>query len=227
MSTSFRRSNRPPPIKEPVPSVWSASEPPCVSIAWLTSPQVGESVNGDRVVVRRVEGIKSAVLVGVIDALGHGPKAAVLADSSADYLGRTTHPNVADCVNGLHTSLRGTRGVAALLFRVTEKTFEICSVGNIELRSSNTKLPFVLTPGVLGVRLRQLKVCEVPSTADRFVLYSDGISGRFDLRALTAHSPAELAKHIFATHRRDHDDATVVVVDVHSSSTFAPRPDVR
>ena len=213
MSTSFRRSNRPPPLKQTVPSVWSSPSDTGISVAWLTAPRVGESVSGDMVVVRHVEG-HEAGLVGVIDALGHGPKAAVVADSSIDYLSRTPHASVAGYMNGLHENLRGTRGAAALLFLVTARGLAMCSVGNIELRSSNTKLPFVLTPGVLGVRLRQPKVCEVPRATDRFVLYSDGISGRFDLKALSAHSPSELAKHIFATHRRSHDDATVVVVDV-------------
>ena len=51
-------------------------------------------------------------------------------------------------------------------------------------------------------------------SAERFVLFTDGISGRFDLKSLRSHSSAELATHIFASHRHSHDDASVVVVDV-------------
>ena len=98
---------------------------------------------------------------------------------------------------------------------ISTKGLEACSVGNVELRSGTGKLPFVLTPGVLGVRLRQPKICVSPSPiADRFVLHSDGISGRFDLKAHRALAPPAVATHIFGAHRHAHDDATVVVVDV-------------
>lgn len=215
MSTSPRRSNRPPQHHDgAAPTVWSSIDSPQVSIAWLTAPRVGEFVSGDAVLVRHIEATSKAVLVGVIDALGHGPKAAVVADSSVDYLAHNSHSGVSGYIAGLHENLQGTRGAAALLLLVSATTLEFCSVGNIELRSNVAKLPFVLTPGVVGVRLRQPKVAAVPAIAERFVAYSDGISGRFDLRTLQGRSPSELASHIFATHRRSHDDATVVVIDV-------------
>lgn len=211
MSTSHRRSN-PGPLKETAPQVWSSeSGLPRVSAAWITRPRLGETVSGDAVVVRQAG---SSVLVAVVDALGHGPKAAAVADSSTEYLGATSHATVPAFVQGLHDALQGTRGAAALVLLLSEKGLEVCSVGNVELRSTNSKLPFVLTPGVLGVRLRQPKICSWATTAERFVLFSDGISGRFDIKALRTHSPPELASHIFATHRHSHDDATVVVVDV-------------
>jgi hypothetical protein len=73
----------------------------------------------------------------------------------------------------------------------------------------------VLTPGVVGVRLRSPRVSSASAPlTDRFVMFSDGISGRFDLKATTALSPADLASHIFAKHRHSHDDSTVAVVDV-------------
>lgn len=212
MSTSNRRSNRPPP-REVLPSVWSSEEgTPRTSVAWITRPRSGESSNGDAVVVRRAE---STVLVAVIDALGHGPKAAAIAASSSEYLDQAPRGSAPELVHGLHKILQGTRGAAALVLLLSHDGIEACSVGNVELRSRSARLPFVLTPGVLGVRLRAPKVCTVgPPVADRFVLFSDGISGQFDMKALSKHSPPELATHIFTSHRHSHDDATVVVVDV-------------
>ena len=185
---------------------------PNVSAAWITQPRTGESANGDAVVVRQHG---SAVLVALIDALGHGPRAADVARASTEWLA-TAAPDagVPALVEGLHKRLQGSRGAAALVFVVTTRGIEACSVGNVELRSLTGKLPFVLTPGVLGVRLRAPKICASPPLSDRFVLHSDGISGRFDLRGTRSHSPTELATHIFGAHRHSHDDATVVVLDI-------------
>ncbi|MBX3259287.1 MAG: phosphoserine phosphatase [Labilithrix sp.] len=194
--------------------VWASEiEAPRVSVAWLSRPRVGEIVSGDAVVVRQ---IGDAVLVAVIDALGHGPKAAEVADRSSEFFESVELTDGApSLVRGLHERLQGSRGAAALIVVVSRTGVEACSVGNVELRSASGTLPFVLTPGVLGLRLRHPKICSSPGyLADRLVLYSDGISGRFDLKTLRAHAPPELASHIFASHRHEHDDATVVVVDV-------------
>jgi len=169
-------------------------------------------MNGDAVVVRQ-QG--SSILVALIDALGHGPKAADVAQTSSDWLRAAPDDGgVAGLVTGLHKRLEGSRGAAALVFMVSVHGLEACSVGNVELRSGTGKLPFVLTPGVLGVRLRAPKVCVSPPLVDRFVLHSDGISGRFDLRSSRTHTPSEVASMIFGAHRHAHDDATVIVVDI-------------
>jgi len=213
MSAGTKRSNRPPKLEEPMVWVSSADRTPSVSAAWITRPRVGETESGDTVIVRRHG---SGVLVVVVDALGHGPRAADVARTSTAWL--DTAPSTAGApgiVQGLHRALHGSRGAAALVMHLSASGIEACSVGNVELRSITGRLPFVLTPGVLGVRLRSPKVSFVESpAAERFVLFSDGISGRFDLKSLRSHSPPEVASHIFASHRHAHDDATVVVVDV-------------
>ena len=214
MSGGLRRSNRPPVVV--LPMSWSSApeDPgPSVSVAWLSRPREGESVNGDAVVVRRHG---DAVLVAVVDALGHGPKAAEVAEASAEWLAAAHDVGGApSLIAGLPKHLQGTRGAAARLLVISSTGLEACSVGNVELRSATGKLPFVLTPGVLGVRLRQPKICVSPSLiADRFVLHSDGISGRFDIKAHRSHAPPAVATQIFGAHRHAHDDATVVVVDV-------------
>jgi negative regulator of sigma-B (phosphoserine phosphatase) len=170
-------------------------------------------VNGDAVVVRRHG---SSVLVALVDALGHGPKAAEVAQAAVEWLGAAQDlGGTPELINGLHKRLQGSRGIAALVFVVSTTGLEACSVGNVELRSISGRFPFVLTPGVLGVRLRQPKICTSDAfVSDRFVLHSDGISGRFDLQSSRSKTPSELAAHIFAGHRHSHDDATVIVVDV-------------
>lgn len=204
------RSNRPPP---PLAVHSWALEAPDVRLAWITKPRVGESVSGDAVVVRRYG---AGALVAVVDALGHGPNAARVQEAAVEWLGAAPDADTIDpLIQGLHKALAGLRGAATLLFGISARGIEACSVGNVSLRSVTGKLPFVLTPGVLGQRLRAPRTCftAAPLT-DRFVLFSDGISGRFDLKAEASQSPEELATHLFAKHRHAHDDSTAVVVDV-------------
>lgn len=198
------------------PSVWASAPEasPAISVAWISRPRVGEVVSGDSIVVRP---LGTALLVAVVDALGHGPNAAAVAKISTEWLQTTPSggDDATSIVHGLHKVLHGSRGAATLTLIVSPQGVEACSVGNVELRSTTGKLPFVLTPGVLGQRLRHPKASFMGAPiVERFVLYSDGISGRFDLKALRSHSAPELATHIFASHRHPHDDASVVVVDV-------------
>src|SRR4051812_10795955 len=120
-------SFRPAPLE---PTRWASGPdggPPNISAAWLSQPRVGESVSGDAVVVRRHG---NAVLVTLIDALGHGPRAAEVADAAVDWLGTAEEPDTSGLVNGLHRKLVGSRGIAALLLLISAKGLEACSVGN-------------------------------------------------------------------------------------------------
>lgn len=210
MGVSRGRSNRPPSLEEP--TTWTC-ETPRVSAAWISRPRVGETVNGDGVVI--VQRGDAALLV-VVDALGHGPHAAKIAHAAVEWVRETpAATTVLDVTNGLHRALQASRGAAALVLSASPAGIEACGVGNVDLRSVSGRLPFVLTPGVLGVRLRAPRSSRVEAPmSDRFVLYSDGISGRFDLRTTASLTPAELATSIFAKHRHAHDDSSVLVVDV-------------
>lgn len=190
-----------------------ASEAPDVRLAWISQPRIGETVSGDAVMARRYG---NGVLIAVVDALGHGPNAAKVQEAAMAWLGAAPDAASIDpLVHGLHSALSGLRGAAALLFGIHEKGVEACSVGNVEVRSLTGKLPFVLTPGVFGQRLRSPRTCTTGAPlTDRFVLFSDGISGRFDLKGNASLPPEELAPLIFTKHRHTHDDSTVVVVDV-------------
>jgi negative regulator of sigma-B (phosphoserine phosphatase) len=203
-----RRTNRPPAVDEPI---GFTSETPRLSIAWITRPRSGEASSGDAVVVQERG---DTVVVAVIDALGHGPKAASVARTACEWIEGSPFVAVADLVHGLHRALHGSRGAAALLLAVSPRGLEACSVGNVELRSATGRLPFVLTPGVLGLRLRQPRISGLPPLSERYVLFSDGISARFELKAHAALSAAELASYLFLHHRHVHDDATVLVLDV-------------
>lgn len=176
-------------------------------------PKEGETACGDAVTVRVEEGV---TLLAVIDALGHGPQAAVVADRGQAFLKDTPlDMDVGTLTEGLHAALRGTRGVAAMCCLIRGDRIQGCGVGNVELRSMGSRVPAILTPGVLGVQMMRLRVFEATLTPGaRLVLFSDGISPRLDLERVER-LPAEPAgKALLERYRRSHDDATLLVADL-------------
>ena len=138
-----------------------------MTVSHVSKPKIGESVNGDAVVVRD-EG--DVVLLAVIDGLGHGPIAAEAAQVAVATLAtQSLKEPMIDVVKTLHDKLRGTRGVAATLCLVRGQDLEACAVGNVQVTSSNASIPLVLSAGVLGMRVAKFHVCRgSTSTPSRF-----------------------------------------------------------
>lgn len=185
---------------------------PAFDVQWISVPRDGEIVNGDGVLVRQ-DGDR--LLVAVIDSLGHGPKANEVTVKALAHL--DTVPldgGVLPAMESLHAHLRGSRGAAALLLMVSAGTVECAGVGNVEMRAQRTSVPLVLSAGVLGHRLRLTRVASAKlSRPDRIVVFTDGISRRFDFNDIATLPPKEASSRIFAACRRAHDDATILVLD--------------
>jgi negative regulator of sigma-B (phosphoserine phosphatase) len=181
--------------------------------SYICVPKVGESVNGDAVVVRNDA---SMTMLAVVDALGHGPGAAIAADAAVkELLVSPLSTGVLSVLERLHEKLHGTRGAAAMVCLFDGQKLQGCSVGNVEMRSRGTRVPVMLTPGILGSRVRSYRVFESPLThADRLVIFSDGISSHLSLDETHRLSPGEACQLIMDRYRRSHDDATVLVADV-------------
>jgi negative regulator of sigma-B (phosphoserine phosphatase) len=177
-----------------------------------TRPKVGESVNGDAVVFRHAD---ARGLLAVIDALGHGPTAAEVAHKATRYLQSVAmEADVRRILTGLHGELRGGRGAAAMICAIHGDRLEGCGVGNVELRINGSDVPVVLSPGVLGGTVRNFRVFHGKLyLRSRIVLFSDGVSSRFQLDTMRDQSPGELCAHLVAHHGRSYDDATALVVD--------------
>jgi len=188
------------------------------TVAHASLPKIGYTANGDAVFVRQ-EG--SRLLLVVIDALGHGPAAAAVSTDAIVALRAVPQSAGLDnVVERVHAQLRGGRGAAALFLLVDEApdktaSFEACSVGNVEARGRPHKLPLILTPGVLGLRLRSPRIIRGTfAGATRIVAYTDGISGRIDIPSVDGVAPALASSTLLQRHRREHDDATVAVADI-------------
>ncbi|HEY2512333.1 MAG TPA: PP2C family serine/threonine-protein phosphatase [Polyangiaceae bacterium] len=184
-----------------------------VTAEHIVVPKAGERVSGDAAVFRRAGDI---ALFAVIDGLGHGPRAAEAADSGVAYLREAPlDAGVATLMHGLHRALAQSRGAAAMVCVWQRGRLQGCGVGNVELATIRTRVPVVLTPGIVGGHVRVLRPFEGPAPpGSRFVLYSDGISSRFSNEEIGLLPRVEACRHLMEKHRKAHDDATVMVVDV-------------
>jgi negative regulator of sigma-B (phosphoserine phosphatase) len=185
-----------------------------VSGSWhiegASQPAAGETENGDLFLVR---GTPTESLLAVVDALGHGPKAADAARIAGDYLRQLSWPSplsVTTVMEGLHKALHGSRGAAAFVLLLRGREVEGCSVGNVDLRCVQATLPVTLTPGVLGSRIPRLRIIRGRvATGARLFLFSDGISSRSPFPELARSSPGEACRFALLHHRHHRDDSTL------------------
>jgi len=179
-------------------------------------PCPGSPDNGDGYFVAEDP---DGLLLAVVDGLGHSHEAAKASGKAVEYLSLNRKKDLAPLLAGLHGALRNTRGAAVTLVRVCLAGRKLlhAGVGNVETRiyprSKSCLLP---KPGIIGVgKLPGIKVSTIPWTGDStLVIYTDGISGRWDLREtpeLLQEHVTYLCHSIFHDYARPHDDATIVV----------------
>jgi hypothetical protein len=157
----------------------------------------------------------------VFDASGHGPEAHEAAGTACRVLDQWDGtPDLNALAARLHEELHGSRGSAGLVALVDHVqgggVLRGFGVGNVELRALDRTISALLTPGILGVRMRRkLHVFEIPLRAgDRLMVCSDGVRGRIDREYHEGLSPGDLCDSLLRDHSRPHDDATVLVADV-------------
>lgn len=184
-----------------------------VSVAHLVIPKEGEQQSGDAVFVRPIDG---GGLFAVIDALGHGERAAEAATVALAVLSEApTSWGAGVLIEQLHVRLRGTRGAAGMVCVVRDGRLEGCSVGNVELISLGTRIPWVPSPGILGASLRRIRLFEAQLTpGDRLILLSDGVSPRIEPTLFRGTSGPDACRTLMNKYRRAHDDATVLIADI-------------
>ncbi len=184
-----------------------------LNMAYRTLPKDGERANGDAAVLRH-EGDRA--MLALIDGLGHGELAALAADRAVLFLrGAALTGELLTVMQGLHEALRGTRGAAASVCLLQGNELVCCGVGNVEIRCFGSKVPILLSPGVLGARVVQFRMCRAElAPGTRLVLFSDGISHRSPLEALRHLEPDALCEELISRHRKPSDDATVVACDL-------------
>ncbi len=177
-----------------------------------TRSMKGESANGDFYLVHDEQGIK---FLCVIDGLGHGPLASEASTKAAGLLKENADMDLNSLFEVVGKELRQTRGVAVsvLKFDTVKETLEYGGIGNVETFCTNKEIKPISYGGVLGHHWRRPKVFKYEyGPGDIFVVFSDGVSTRFDIHDYEKLDCERMAKKILQEHGKDHDDATVMVI---------------
>jgi phosphoserine phosphatase RsbX len=188
--------------------------PPLVE--WSAAVRSLREESGDQYLVKESP---DAVLVAVVDGLGHGPEAALAAQAALAVLDANAGEPVARLLALCHEELRPTRGAVLSLasFRARESTMTWLGVGNVDgilVRTGGGGAPqrLLLRGGLLGHRLPPLEAATVPVMhGDTLIFTTDGIRGEFAEGLQWGYRAAPTAERILADHAKTTDDALVVV----------------
>ncbi|MFO7562629.1 MAG: SpoIIE family protein phosphatase [Enhygromyxa sp.] len=175
-------------------------------------PRIGETRSGDAGCVRTIDGVTWALL---IDGLGHGPRAAEVAERAVEEHGSfTAELSVEAALTRLHAALEGTRGAAATLLRFGARTLGFGGIGNVSLRTlAGARVPFIAANGIVGHRPLRVRVGEIElSSPGRLLMFTDGIVPTAPLSTMAFLGAEALARTLIADHSLARDDATVMVL---------------
>lgn len=177
----------------------------------------GQTVCGDGWSSRE-EG--DSIRVVVFDGLGHGPDAAAATAAAMALV--TSHPEEtpAALLQRIHHGIRHTRGAAGMVCDVSSssRTLRFAGVGNIAivLMHDYRSRPMISHNGTLGHNATRFQeLTQAWAQDDLLILYSDGLTSRWDLArypGLQQRDPAVVAGVLWRDFQRGRDDATVVVI---------------
>jgi hypothetical protein len=178
----------------------------------------GETVSGDLFVVRESE---AGVLVGVVDALGHGSEAGAAAELAVATLTKHSTEPLVPLLQRCHQALIGTRGVVVSLawFARTDRTMIWLGIGDVEgeivfadpnLQPSKTTL--VTRGGIVGARLPVARPWVIPvAVGDVLIFSTDGIRSGYVNGVAPTGPPQRIADQILERFGKMTDDALVLV----------------
>jgi negative regulator of sigma-B (phosphoserine phosphatase) len=187
-----------------------------IDCASFVRPCVGERVSGDAALVERRDG---TLFVALVDALGHGPEAHVVARQATSFLQANWTTDVVATMLALHDDLRGTRGAVAGLGSIEIATGDVrfAGVGNTEICTLGPRASGLFSvEGLLGSRIRTPREQQLRlGDGEVLVLHSDGISSHFRSQlpqgAPSFSKAASLARTIVHSFGKKYDDASCVV----------------
>jgi negative regulator of sigma-B (phosphoserine phosphatase) len=189
-----------------------------MEIGIAQQPKAGNMISGDAPLVRE---IPPRVVVALSDGLGSGEKASHSSILAMQGVAEHLQEALTDILAYCHYSILAAGGVGVMmtLLRLDSSAhcLEYAGVGNIRfLAQSHSVIQPITRYGYLGVRLPGLHLLRYSyAPGDLFILHTDGISSRFHLvhHARDLELGAQpLAERVLAEYRKEHDDATVVVI---------------
>jgi phosphoserine phosphatase RsbX len=191
-----------------------------IAIAQAAYPGFALEEAGDSHVIAPYD---DGVLLAGIDGLGHGPKASHAATAAAEALREQPSQPVRWLLERCNLSIRGTRGAAVSLasVKLQARQLEWAGVGNVTgiiLRNgtADKKQETLLAQGgVVGFRMPNVRSVNLPiHPHDTVILSTDGIRSGFLEDAPLTQPPQQLADFILEHHKRDTDDALVMVCSI-------------
>jgi phosphoserine phosphatase RsbX len=189
-----------------------------MAVTWgaVNRPKYGQTVSGDSYVIQEFG--DNHLLVSIIDGLGGGEEASLAAEGAATILRKFPDLPLEELIRRSHNALRSTRGAVIAILRLNSTTHQAgyIGVGNIGIQVySSLQIKPISKNGILGYRMPTLlNMNYTYNSGDTFVLYSDGISGRFSLdnKLDSSIHPQEFAQCVLDQYGKSNDDATVVVI---------------
>ena len=161
------------------------------------------------------------VVVLVVDGLGHGPDAALVANTAARLFGKHAERDGPTIVAALHAGLQGTRGgaVAVAELDAARRRLRYTGLGNIAGRILAGNAPaqhLVSSNGTAGVAAARIQEFDYAwPEGGVLVMHSDGLVSHWDgdrYPALAERSAAVIAGTLYRDHVRGRDDVTVLTV---------------
>jgi phosphoserine phosphatase RsbX len=183
------------------------------------APLPGQTESGDRFLV---EPFSDGALLAVVDALGHGHRASLIAAQAIDTLARHARESVAMLIRRCHEMLRGRYGATMSLasFDWPSHRMTWLGVGNVagvlvphafQATSAATRL--MVRGGVVGGDLPDLRPIVIRlAPGDTLIVATDGIHEEFADELPSDLTPQPLADQLFAHYAKSTDDALVLVV---------------
>lgn len=186
-----------------------------LGVACATLP--GQSECGDRYVYETFTG---GALLALVDGIGHGPEAALAADTACAVLKTHADEPVIALAERCHGELRFTRGVVMSLaaFDLRHNLLTWLGIGNVQGIIRRFGLPdseaeeLLLRAGMVGSELPSLRASVLPVVpGDMLVLATDGVRSGFAARITSRDTPMTAAQSILDRYKKGTDDALVLV----------------
>jgi len=184
-------------------------------------PCLGERVSGDIAIVEQQEQL---LFIGIVDGLGHGKNANLVARTAKDYLQKTWDSDVCQTMLRLHDQLKGSLGAAVGLgvINLETKQLSYTGVGNTVFKilrrqeqKSYTKRLYS-TDGIVGTQIRQPVEQQLQLTkSDIILFYTDGIKEHFSLEEyplIFVDDTMKIAKNLIQLFGKKYDDATCIAL---------------
>lgn len=186
----------------------------------LLVAKAGEKKCGDNYLLKTST---DTLMLFLGDGLGHGDEAALAVNTAITAVDWQIKDSLPDLIRKNHEAIRKTRGMVATIarYKATEKSWEICGLGNILTRIVQPLTTKNYSPynGLIGMNIPETldsQTIQVEGT-HLMVMCSDGLTTRWDLQKypnITRYDPSILAAAIYKDNCRKTDDSSVVVVKI-------------